>query len=119
MAWGTRGQVFLGEDLIAQSEYSEETARMIDEEVERILREQEDRAREVLTLAPQGPRPGGPGAARARDDRWRRGGPPDQGRRQAARCPLLGCATLEAGMEIGRDRGPEPGADTQRTAGTG
>jgi cell division protease FtsH len=48
MAWGSSGQVFLGEDLIHTRDYSDETARVIDEEVERILREQEDRCREVL-----------------------------------------------------------------------
>ncbi|MGI9032669.1 MAG: ATP-dependent zinc metalloprotease FtsH [Acidimicrobiales bacterium] len=48
MAWGSQGMVFLGEDLMHSREYSDETARVIDEEVERILREQEDRAREVL-----------------------------------------------------------------------
>jgi cell division protease FtsH len=48
MAWGAQGAVFLGEDLMHGREYSEETARVIDEEVERILREQEDRCR--LTL---------------------------------------------------------------------
>jgi cell division protease FtsH len=48
MAWGSQGQVFLGEDLIHTRDYSDETARVIDEEVERILREQEQRCREVL-----------------------------------------------------------------------
>ncbi|HEX2024497.1 MAG TPA: ATP-dependent zinc metalloprotease FtsH [Acidimicrobiales bacterium] len=48
MAWGSQGMVFLGEDLMHSREYSDETARVIDEEVELILREQEDRAREVL-----------------------------------------------------------------------
>jgi len=48
MAWGSQGMVFLGEDLMHNRDYSDETARVIDEEVERILREQEDRAREVL-----------------------------------------------------------------------
>ncbi|MGE0795084.1 MAG: ATP-dependent zinc metalloprotease FtsH, partial [Acidimicrobiia bacterium] len=48
MAWGAQGAVFLGEDLMHGRDYSEETARVIDEEVERILREQEDRCR--LTL---------------------------------------------------------------------
>src|SRR4029450_12529968 len=43
MAWGSQGQVFLGEDLIHTRDYSDETARVIDEEVERILRQQEDR----------------------------------------------------------------------------
>jgi cell division protease FtsH len=50
MAWGSQGQVFLGEDLMHTRDYSDDTARVIDEEVERILREQEDRCREHLGL---------------------------------------------------------------------
>lgn len=49
MAWGSQGQVFLGEDLMHTRDYSDDTARVIDEEVERILREQEDRCRQLLT----------------------------------------------------------------------
>jgi cell division protease FtsH len=49
MAWGSQGAVFLGEDLMHTRDYSDETARVIDEEVERILREEEDRCRKVLT----------------------------------------------------------------------
>jgi cell division protease FtsH len=48
MAWGSAGQVFLGEDLIHTRDYSDETARVIDEEVEKILRGQEDRCRVTL-----------------------------------------------------------------------
>jgi cell division protease FtsH len=48
MAWGSQGMVFLGEDLMHSRDYSDETARVIDIEVERILRRQEDRARHVL-----------------------------------------------------------------------
>ena len=48
MAWGSQGMVFLGDDLMHSRDYSEETARVIDEEVERILRQQEDRCRVVL-----------------------------------------------------------------------
>ena len=48
MAWGSQGQVFLGEDLMHTRDYSDETSRVIDEEVERILRQQEDRAMAVL-----------------------------------------------------------------------
>src|SRR5690606_5080699 len=48
MAWGSSGQVFLGEDLIHTRDYSDETARVIDEEVNRILREQEERCRQLL-----------------------------------------------------------------------
>ena len=49
MAWGSQGAVFLGDDLMHSRDYSDETARVIDEEVERILREQEDRCRETLS----------------------------------------------------------------------
>ena len=48
MAWGSHAQVFLGEDLVSGRDYSDETARVIDEEVERILRTQQDRARRTL-----------------------------------------------------------------------
>jgi cell division protease FtsH len=49
MAWGSQGQVFLGEDLMHTRDYSDDTARVIDEEVERILREQEQRCHDILT----------------------------------------------------------------------
>ncbi|HEX5946197.1 MAG TPA: cell division protein FtsH, partial [Acidimicrobiales bacterium] len=48
MAWSSSGEVFLGEDLLHSRNYSDETARVIDEEVERILREQEERCRVAL-----------------------------------------------------------------------
>jgi cell division protease FtsH len=48
MAWGSQGMVFLGEDLMHTRDYSDETSRVIDEEVSRILREQEERATEYL-----------------------------------------------------------------------
>jgi cell division protease FtsH len=49
MAWGSQGQVFLGEDLMHTRDYSEHTSQIIDDEVELILREQEQRAIEVLS----------------------------------------------------------------------
>ena len=49
MAWGSEGAVFLGEDLVHTRDYSDETARVIDEEVERILRDEESRTRATLT----------------------------------------------------------------------
>ncbi len=55
MAWGQEGQVFLGEDLMhAARDYSDVTSRVIDEEVERILREQEARATRLLGEHRQG-----------------------------------------------------------------
>jgi cell division protease FtsH len=51
MAWGPAGPVFLGEDLVHSRDYSEDTARLIDEEVARMLREQAMRARTELTRA--------------------------------------------------------------------
>ena len=49
MAWGAQGQVFLGEDLVSTRDYSDETARVIDEEVEIVLRRCEERCSDVLT----------------------------------------------------------------------
>ncbi len=54
MAWGAQGPVFLGEDLIHTRDYSDETARVIDEEVEHILRHEENRARRILRLHRRG-----------------------------------------------------------------
>ena len=49
MAWGSQGMVFLGEDLLHSRDYSEDTARVVDAEIARILREQEERAIELLS----------------------------------------------------------------------
>ncbi len=49
MAWSGTQQVFLGEDLMTQGrEYSDDTAKIVDGEISRILHEQEARATEVL-----------------------------------------------------------------------
>ena len=42
-------EVFLGRDYAQKNDYSAETAKRIDDEVERIMREGHDRAREVLS----------------------------------------------------------------------
>jgi cell division protease FtsH len=49
MAWGSQGMVFLGEDLLHSRDYSEDTARVVDAEVSRILRQQEERSIELLS----------------------------------------------------------------------
>jgi cell division protease FtsH len=50
MAWSSQQQVFLGEDLMTSGrEYSDDTAKLLDEEVARILTEQEQRAIELIT----------------------------------------------------------------------
>jgi len=49
MAWGSQGMVFLGEDLLHSRDYSEDTARVVDAEISRILRRQEERAIELLS----------------------------------------------------------------------
>jgi len=54
MAWGSNQEVFLGEGLMHTRDYSEHTSQIIDDEIERILREQEARAIEVLTLHRRG-----------------------------------------------------------------
>jgi cell division protease FtsH len=49
MAWTGNQQVFLGEDLMTSGrEYSDSTAQLVDDEISRILLEQEARAHEVL-----------------------------------------------------------------------
>ena len=49
MAWSGHQQVFLGEDLMTQGrEYSDDTAKVIDTEIARILHEQETRAHSLL-----------------------------------------------------------------------
>ena len=67
MAWGSEGAVFLGEDLVHTRDYSDETARVIDEEVERILRDEENRARTTLSEHRAGS--GGGGARRCSSTR--------------------------------------------------
>src|SRR5215207_7387862 len=50
MAFESHQHVFLGEDLMnAQRDYSDDTARVIDEEIELLLRAQEERATGMLT----------------------------------------------------------------------
>jgi cell division protease FtsH len=50
MAWSSQQQVFLGEDLMTSGrEYSDDTAKLLDEEIARILDEQEQRANDLLT----------------------------------------------------------------------
>jgi len=48
MAWGSQGHVFLGDDLLHSRDYSDHTARLIDEEVQRILSNQEARCHDLL-----------------------------------------------------------------------
>lgn len=55
MAWAGQQQVFLGEDLMSsQREYSDDTAKLLDEEIARILTTQEERARDLLTTHRRG-----------------------------------------------------------------
>jgi cell division protease FtsH len=48
-AWGGSSPVFLGEDFGQQREFSEDTSRLIDDEVERMLREGEERCTDLMT----------------------------------------------------------------------
>jgi hypothetical protein len=47
--WGPHGPVFLGEDLVHKREYSDQTAREIDQEVARIIDTQLKRATKILS----------------------------------------------------------------------
>ncbi len=49
MAWGSQGQVFLGDEMMGTKDYSDETARVIDKEIQQILRDQETRCRNLLS----------------------------------------------------------------------
>ena len=50
MAWSSQQQVFLGEDLMSSGrEYSDDTAKLLDEEIARILTDEEGRATDILT----------------------------------------------------------------------
>ncbi|MCL4552480.1 MAG: cell division protein FtsH, partial [Candidatus Marsarchaeota archaeon] len=44
----------LGEDLMHSRDYSEDTSKIIDEEIDRILREQEERAMKLLKIHQKG-----------------------------------------------------------------
>jgi cell division protease FtsH len=49
MAWSSQQQVFLGEDIMSSGrEYSDDTAKLLDEEIARILHEQEERAGSLI-----------------------------------------------------------------------
>ena len=49
MAWHSQQQVFLGEDLMSQGrEYSDDTAKLLDDEISKILHEEEQRANDLL-----------------------------------------------------------------------
>ena len=55
MAWHGQQQVFLGEDLMTSGrEYSDATAKTMDDEISRILLEQEQRAHELLMMHRKG-----------------------------------------------------------------
>src|SRR5215207_3206177 len=55
MAFESHQHVFLGEDLMnAQRDYSDDTARVIDEEIELLLRAQEDRAKNLIHIHRKG-----------------------------------------------------------------
>jgi len=50
MAWHGQQQVFLGEDLMSSGrEYSDETAKLLDDEIAKILHTQEERAAQLLS----------------------------------------------------------------------
>ena len=106
MAWGSQGAVFLGEDLVHTRDYSDETARVIDEEVERILRTSEDAHPRAAHEVPRRARRGRPGAAAARDPRRPRGRAPRRRRRRATASVGRAWSPTPTARRGGRRRGP-------------
>jgi len=49
MAWGSNGEVFMGDQMVSTKDYSDQMAHVIDAEVSRILRKAEEDCYEVLT----------------------------------------------------------------------
>ncbi len=49
MSFSDSGPMFMGDDMMGGKDYSQETARVLDEETQRILLESEDRCRRLLT----------------------------------------------------------------------
>ncbi len=49
MAWGSQGEVFMGDQMVSTKEYSDQMAHVIDAEVSKILRNAEQRCYDVLT----------------------------------------------------------------------
>ncbi len=55
MAWSSQQQVFLGDDLLSSGrEYSDDTAKLLDEEIAHILTSQEQRATDLITKHEKG-----------------------------------------------------------------
>jgi cell division protease FtsH len=49
-AWSSQQATFLGDDLMGTGrEYSDDTAKLLDEEISKLLNDQEQRAHEILT----------------------------------------------------------------------
>ena len=57
--------VFLGKEILESRDFSEGTARLIDEEIQRILIEAEQRAADLVKAQPRQARPDRVGASRA------------------------------------------------------
>jgi cell division protease FtsH len=49
MAWGSSSSIFLGDEMMSSKKYSDETAKLIDDEASAILKESENRTHIVLT----------------------------------------------------------------------
>ena len=78
MAWSSQQAVFLGEDLMSsQREYSDDTAKLLDEEIARILTDQEGPGDRHPHPAPPWSRVDRRSSARPGDHRRARGRPPD------------------------------------------
>ena len=117
MAWEGHQQVFLGEDLMTGGrEYSDDTARLIDQEISKILHEQEIRAKALLAQASRWSRSRRRGAARAGDDRRRRGRPAGSAGARWRRGLLRPGVDAQLRSRPNPGSGDEPGLRTSATA---
>ncbi len=83
----THDQPFLGREFSQESDYSDEIAREIDDEIRRIVEEAHERARSVLVGPRRGPAPHLEDPGRARDDRPRPVPAPARQRGRGERLP--------------------------------
>ena len=109
----SNGEVFLGRDMGHQRDYSEEIARIVDEEVRALIEAAHDEAYARDQRQPRRARPPRPRAARARDAQPATSSPRSSPRSSSAAAPHVALVAdararrPSAGADAGRDRRAE------------